>query len=519
MGRYRSNDRYGGKPEPPHLKRAPSSSVNQSEMEEKPDIRVLDAAKALAFIGDLSMGQPTDHSLRTAWLAAQLATDAGFDQAQCGIAKHVSLLRWSGCTANAAGFAEMVSDDVADREAMLARRPDSAVAAAVARDAGAGIKGLAHIHCEVSGEIARMLMLDNETELALRHIFESFDGSGFPDHLAGDAVPPMVFAVSLAGDLEILSRVYGLDGALERIAKDARSRYPGELVNLVSTRGRDWHGALDHDVSSDLDDFLSTDRTQHLTSAELIADVIDLKLPWMTQYSRRVATAAAACAERLGLDAEARRRIYRAGLIHGMGRASVPNAIWNTAGKLPTSAWEKVRLVPYWTLRAGRNISALLPEAELASSAYERVDGSGYFRGLSGASLPIEARILAAAAAWTALRSPRPWRPAFSADEAATRLSEEARAGRFDLDAVRALSEPQNANSPRPVPRLKPVSLSSRETDVLRHISSGSSNKEVARLLEISLSTVRTHVESVFRKLECSTRAAATLKASAMGLL
>src|ERR1700744_5790977 len=64
-------------------------------------IRVLDAVKALAFIGDLSMGQPTDHSPRTAWLAARLAAEAGLDGTQCDVVKEVSLLRWSGCTANA----------------------------------------------------------------------------------------------------------------------------------------------------------------------------------------------------------------------------------------------------------------------------------------------------------------------------------------------------------------------------------------------------------------------------------
>jgi DNA-binding NarL/FixJ family response regulator len=63
------------------------------------------------------------------------------------------------------------------------------------------------------------------------------------------------------------------------------------------------------------------------------------------------------------------------------------------------------------------------------------------------------------------------------------------------------------------------VSLSARETDVLRAISLGASNKEIARELALSPSTVRTHVENVFRKLGCSTRAAATLKGSTMGLL
>src|ERR1700761_7032656 len=86
-------------------------------------IRVLDAIKALAFIGDLSMGQPTDHSPRTGWLAARLAQEAGLDDAQCGVVKEVSLLRWSGCTANAAGFSDWLGDDIGGRAALLALRP------------------------------------------------------------------------------------------------------------------------------------------------------------------------------------------------------------------------------------------------------------------------------------------------------------------------------------------------------------------------------------------------------------
>ena len=61
--------------------------------------------------------------------------------------------------------------------------------------------------------------------------------------------------------------------------------------------------------------------------------------------------------------------------------------------------------------------------------------------------------------------------------------------------------------------------LTERERDVLRWVSHGASNKVVAQKLSISPSTVRTHIESVFRKLECSTRAAATLKATHLGLL
>jgi DNA-binding CsgD family transcriptional regulator len=79
-------------------------------------------------------------------------------------------------------------------------------------------------------------------------------------------------------------------------------------------------------------------------------------------------------------------------------------------------------------------------------------------------------------------------------------------------------------NKPRPLKTKIPAApltslLTERERDVLRWISLGASNKAVAQKLSISPSTVRTHVESVFRKLECSTRAAATLKAAQLGLL
>jgi hypothetical protein len=70
------------------------------------------------------MGKPTGHSLRTAWLAAQLARAAGFGEVGWMTVLEASLLCWSGCTANSSGFADVLGDDVAGREAMLALRPD-----------------------------------------------------------------------------------------------------------------------------------------------------------------------------------------------------------------------------------------------------------------------------------------------------------------------------------------------------------------------------------------------------------
>ncbi|WP_375542214.1 HD domain-containing phosphohydrolase [Paraburkholderia sp. CNPSo 3274] len=467
------------------------------------------------------MGQPTDHSLRTAWLAAQLAHATGEGDALAATAAQAALLRWSGCTANASGFADMLGDDVAGREAMLAHRQDWAkpLEAQGIKGAKGAIRPLAQIHCEVSGEVARILRLTADTEAALRHIFEAWNGTGMPDGLAGAAVPRAVYVVTLAGDLEIFSRVYGLPGALTLIAGQAGTRYPAELAALVTDQAARWLELLATREPAGLDESIQAPQMQATTSTELIGDVIDLKLPWMTGYSRAVARAAAACSARLGADAAGEARLYAAALIHGIGRAAVPNGIWNSPGRLSAAEWEKVRLVPYWTARAGKQTGTLAQAAELASYAYERLDGSGYFRGVGGQALSFEARVLSAAVAFVALGEKRPWRDALPAAEVAQRLRTEANEGRFDGEVVEALIDTGDAPPRGTRARQQAIRLSARETDVLRSISRGASNKEAARELDLSPSTVRTHVESVFRKLECSTRAAATLKASALGLL
>ncbi|WP_457097780.1 HD domain-containing phosphohydrolase [Lysobacter sp. P5_B9] len=428
-------------------------------------------------------------------------------------------MRWSGCTANAPEFAQLFGDDVSGRKALLAIQSSGSGFRSGTRHKGSAFLSLSRIHCEVAGDIAVQLGLDEATQFALRHLFESHDGSGAPDGLRGEQVPASVYTASLAGDLDIFNRLYGLEQACKLIEQRADALYPQALARLVVAHASRWLMALDDDPTLSGPCSLDAAFADRTTSLEILAHVIDLKLPWMTGYSRAVAQLASNAAIELGLGALGQQKVYRAALIHGMGRAAVPNMIWETPGKLAESAWERVRLVPYWTGRAARQIGSLAGEAEIASYAYERPDGSGYFREARAAGIPIEGRILAAAAALAALRVARPWRDALAEDAAGSLLMAEATAGRYDVDVVRALlRKPRPAKgrvSTAPLTSL----LSERERDVLRWISLGASNKVVAQKLSISPSTVRTHVESVFRKLECATRAAATLKATQLGLL
>jgi HD-GYP domain-containing protein (c-di-GMP phosphodiesterase class II)/DNA-binding CsgD family transcriptional regulator len=473
-------------------------------------VQVFDAVKALAFVGDLSMGQPIDHSARTAWLAVRLAAALGFDaQLQTHVA-YVSLLRWSGCTANAPEIADLMGDDVNGRQAMLAVGMPAHLS---------GLTGpAAQIHCEVSGDVARTLGLPLPVERALRRIFETLDGGGQPNALAGGEVPIEVQLVQVAGDLEVHSRVYSLEHALSGLAARAGRQYPAEWLPAFRENAADWLHTLEQDPAGVDSLTLAAVLPAPTAPLELIADVIDLKLPWLTGYSRRVAEAARACAMQLGLPEAQCRRIHRAALIHGMGRAAVPNEIWNLPGRPGDAAMERLRLVPYWTARAARRIGSLADEADIASYADERLDGSGFFRGASGDAIGIEGRVLSAAAQWAMWQTGRPGRAGLGEGDATQRLREEAARGRFDTKVVSALTGGPVA-APKPGPDHEAGLLTDREIEVLRRISHGESNKEAARTLGISPSTVRAHLENIFRKLECTTRAAATLKALTGGLL
>ncbi|OON61320.1 phosphohydrolase [Massilia sp. KIM] len=468
------------------------------------------ALRALAIVGDLSMGQPIDQSDRTARLAARLAQEDGAAPATVAHARMVSQLRWSGCTANASGFAELLGDDVGGRNAMLTRtlRPDQ-------ERRMADTVALAEIHCEVAGDIAAIVGLPAVVETALRQIWEHYDGSGRPAGLSGDQVPAVVYYTTLAGDLEILARSRGIGVALDIIRSLSGIKYPPALVRLLEPHAQAWIEALENEEEP----LAGADFLPASVPLTVVADMIELKLPWLAGYSRRVAVLACEAARLAGLPDAQQRCLARAALLHGIGRAAVSNTIWERKGRLSASDWEAVRLVPYWTARAGARLPGLNQDTALASHVYERLDGSGYFRSLDGTTLGQAQRLLGAAAAYVALRSPRPWRAAHEHTAALALLDAQVTGGRFERAAVDLVTAAATGAQPAAPAACARIALSAREIEVLQRISLGESNKEAARTMQISPSTVRTHVESIFRKLDCSTRAAATLKALTLGLI
>jgi DNA-binding CsgD family transcriptional regulator len=160
---------------------------------------------------------------------------------------------------------------------------------------------------------------------------------------------------------------------------------------------------------------------------------------------------------------------------------------------------------------------ALAPLAAVAVQHHERLDGSGYPRGLSGGALSTEGQILAAADFYHSRTEPRPHRDACGADEAASRLRGEARAGRLNADAVAAVLSAAGHPATRRPARL--AGLTAREVEVLQLLARGLSNKEIAERLVISRKTVGHHVEHIYAKTGTANRALASLFAASHGLI
>ncbi len=507
-------------------------------------VRVAELVAALSLGIDLGFGQPMEHVLRQCLIALKLAERAGLDEESRAAVYYTALLVNVGCHTDAHEQAKWFGDDIA----MKSRKYDYDMrsvrgAASAMRFLGAGhpplhrfrlgiefvisghreLDGMIDHHAKMTRLLAEKLGLADAVLDGVGAAYERWDGRGWPGAVGGEDIPVPARIAQLAEFAEVAHRVGGVEASVALARERSGKQFDPMLAALLREdagdilAGADAVQTWDAVIAAEPALAMMASGDEFDSKLFAIATFVDLKSPYMLGHSAAVADLAAAAGLALNLPAEDVRLLRRAGLVLGFGRLGVSNAIWDKPGPLGPGERERARMQPYFTERMLRQSAALAPLGALAVQHRERLDGSGYPRGISGRSISGAARVLAAAEAYQAMREPRPHRAGLSADEAVGELRAEVRSGRLDGDAVEAVL---GAAGHRVRRRAGAVAgLTAREVEVLRLAARGVPTREIARQLVMSPKTAGNHIEHIYTKIGAGSRAAASLFAVQHGLL
>jgi HD-GYP domain-containing protein (c-di-GMP phosphodiesterase class II) len=507
-------------------------------------VRLAELVAALSLGIDLGFGQPMEHVLRQCLIALRIADRAGLGEPDRMAVYYTALLVNVGCHADAHEQAKWFGDDIALKSGKYVHELGSVRGAlATMRLIGAGnpplhrfrvglefafsghreLDGMISQHASLARTLAGQLELPGVVTAGVAAAYEQWNGRGWPGELKAGAIPVAARIAQLAEFMEVAHRIGGVGAATALARRRAGRQFDPDLTALLCADADDIFGGLESvpawasviGAEPALAAELGPDRLDRALAA--IANFVDLKSPFLLGHSVAVAGLAGEAGHRLRLPPGQIQALRRSGLVHGFGRLGVSNSIWDRPGPLSTGEWERIRLFPYLTERMLRQSDALAPLGEIAVQVRERLDGSGYPRGLSGGAISPLARLLGAAEAYASMLEPRPHRPARPAAEAAAELRAEVRAGRLDGAAADAVLAAAGHRLPRR--RTSVAGLTAREAEVLVLLARGLPNKQIARQLVITPKTAGNHVEHIYAKIGASSRAAAALFAVQHGLL
>ena len=515
-------------------------------MGDEPDrgVRLAELVATLSYAADLGLGQPMQHCMRHTVIALRLADHLCVSEQDREATFYLGLMVNACCHADAAEQARWFGDDISfkgDGFQMLDMSTPRTIAFVLGRvgshgSGSARARRLATFpvtghkavveflttHSTLGAQFAEQVGLGSAVSSAIREAYEHWDGKGHPHQLTGANISVAARLVALASPAEVFSR-RGVEAARRIVARHRGTLFDPDVADLFCARAPELLDGLDEAAEWDAVLAAEPSLARMVTGAELdrvlegMADLVDLKSPYLAGHSRGVASLVCEAGGLSGCSADEVTTLRRAGLLHDLGRLGVSNAIWDKPGPLTGAEFERVRMHPYLTDRMLARVTALARPREIAARHHERLDGSGYPRGLTAASLTRSDRLLAAADAYHAMTEPRPHRGPLEAEDAARMLREEVGAGRLDGDAANAVL--RAAGHRAPTRRSGPDGLTAREVEVLVLLARGHPNKEIARQLVVAPKTVSNHVEHIYAKLGISSRAATTLYATRHGLM
>jgi putative nucleotidyltransferase with HDIG domain len=465
--------------EEPRISRPSDAWLEADYFETTDSIRTSELISALSYALDLTEGRSMGHSVRTCVMGMRLAQHVGLSMEEQADLYYALLLKDAGCSSNSSRLFHILNADEirAKRdvkttdwtkvgfdslnfalthvatESPLPQRMWRLLQVAATQQVDS--RDLVKIRCERGSYIAKKLGFSDAVAQGIHSLDEHWNGGGYPNHLLGEEIPIFSRIANLCQTLEVFYEARGEESALEAVIERSRRWFDPELVKAVqalSKQGILWMGLDSKDL---LENVLVLEPEERRLVADdatvdsiclAFADIIDAKSPFTYQHSNGVADAAMNIAIHLGMNDRDKKQLRRAALMHDIGKLSVPNSILEKPGKLTDEEWRVVRDHPYYTFQILKRIPAFKSFSSDAAAHHERLDGSGYWRRLSGNSITLGARILSVADVFDALRAKRPYRDALPLEQVFSIMRKDSPRA-LDMPCLEALMSASNSLS------------------------------------------------------------------------
>jgi len=393
---------------------------------------------ALSQALDLVEGQPEGHALRTAQIALRIADVLGLPDDEREDLYFAAVLKDSGCSNNAVRIHNIFGGDdhLIKRGVKLidwtsptesvkfawrnteAGRSLSAKLLRMASNARPPRQIMSEVteaRCTRGAAIAQMLSFRQAVADAIFCLDEHWNGQGAPTKRSGAAIPLLSRILSFAQTYDVFLATYGPDEANAMAHSRSAKWFDPDIVKAWAAVDAGFLDVLgdplfvarqlpqldNRAVESDLD-----------AICQAFAMIIDAKSSFTSEHSTRVMQYSVQLGAAYGFTQAHLADLRRAALLHDIGKLGVPTGILEKPGRLDVEEYERVKLHP----KFGHEILGRIPSfeymAEIASCHHERLDGKGYWRGLSAEHLSLDVRIVSVCDVFDALSADRPYRDA-----------------------------------------------------------------------------------------------------------
>lgn len=360
-------------------------------------------SNALDVIETDIFGVPSNHSKRIAYISLKMAHELNISSKEMFDLISLSILHDNGASLKV--LHDKLRGDAKEKLDMLENMQE---------------------HCVIGEENIKPYPFLTNPQNIIKYHHERYDGSGFFG-LSGDDIPIMSQIINFSDTLDLnfdLRNVHKnlrlRDNIVDFVHHHKSKYFSPLLVNTfckIITSDNLWLGLSDESIDQELKTHTPS-YNRDFTYAEIhtitktFSRIIDAKSQFTQEHSSGLVEKLEKLASHYNINEEYRMKLLIAGDLHDLGKLAISNAILDKPGNLSKEEFEEIRKHPEATRICLQEIKGFEDITEWACNHHEKLNGTGYPRGLVGSQMDFNSRLLACLDIYQALREDRPYRKA-----------------------------------------------------------------------------------------------------------